>query len=826
MNTTTPSPGLSPIRIYVLWHPDFDWPAEFHGRPRKSLSEDEKRKVDRGQRLARRIYHWFRLETMDGIPVYFRSTGADGGEAPLKIDEQAGITNYIIPLVDANMVSSPEWRAYVAHFAGLDVAGNGSPVAKAGENGGGPEANNAGTNIPSTRLLPVAIEPVAYNMPEILRRLNFIRHDLSGEKQPADMDLISKLTEVICRHMRAQFNQTITHGTPPQKLKIFLSHAKADDTVEAAALKDFIQRETQCEAFFDETDIASGYDYEAVLQEAISRDSAGLIVIHGDHYADRPWCRKEIRDFLKPVDEGNGTFPSEKAFFIPPVVVVQTMRGPQIARTIPELGHAPCVRWKEDRARLVVTTLLREILLGLFYRQLVRLMPPGPEDEVVVVVNRPPDPVMINRINAAITIPKNTESDTSTGRRNPCSMILHPGYGLSTMEQEGLRTCFPNMKFSSFHELTSASPPDFSKLAGKVIALSVGNATDALAHGIGDEHNKELLVRLMRPLMRSRASILYGGAMPAIVRPPEPWLADVNFTALLLYLLLSERSAEKGNQDPRCRLYNLSTWPRSEEISKHMVAQWTDVCSFIKLPADKAARIPVKRFDAGELHDEEDLTDNEKRAFRKKRKKEEKLEQEHKLVNTAICLTAMRRLACGKLKCTLPDRPPNGSQDNEFCTFAHIFLGGKTMYSSGIIPGVFEEILNAFNERKPVFLIGEGRGAAGLVARWLADIPDKKPAELTTKYYQEKGGDFALVSQKLGELAAIHEKEITTPGQALDNLWCHIQKAATDDGLKALMNNELSGEENRSLFLSRSFVDICDRVWRGIDRLTRKEDAT
>jgi hypothetical protein len=87
-------PTLSPVRIYVLWHPKF---AE-------------------GLALARRIYYWFRLETMEGIPVFFRSGSGPESRTPPGVPDDCPI-NYIIPLVEAHMVACPYWRAYVAAFA-------------------------------------------------------------------------------------------------------------------------------------------------------------------------------------------------------------------------------------------------------------------------------------------------------------------------------------------------------------------------------------------------------------------------------------------------------------------------------------------------------------------------------------------------------------------------------------------------------------------------------------------------------------------------------------------------------------------------------------
>jgi TIR domain len=203
-------------------------------------------------------------------------------------------------------------------------------------------------------------------MPAVMRKLNFIRHNLRQSPPPETEGLLSQLTEVLCRDLRSELHEERKGSEAKKrkasdsesqkqssrsfrtgKLKIFLSHAKADGTKAPVALKEYIQGQTQCEAFFDETDIPSGYDYTLVLEEAIREDSAGLIVVQGDQYADRPWCRKEIRDFLKPVPDTALDGPQKKGvvhapvFFIPPVVVVYTMEGKRIARTIPELGQTP-----------------------------------------------------------------------------------------------------------------------------------------------------------------------------------------------------------------------------------------------------------------------------------------------------------------------------------------------------------------------------------------------------------------------------------------------------------------------------------------------------
>jgi SLOG cluster2/TIR domain len=757
----TPPPTLSPVRIYVLWHPSFS----------------------KGLVLARWIYNWLRLETMEGIPVFFRSDSAPGAKTPLPIPHDCKV-NYIIPFVEAHMVACPHWRAYVASFAaaGLDPLNT------------------------VDRLFPVAMDSVAYQMPAVMRKLNYIRHNLTQSPPPETEGLLSQLTEVLCRDLRSFLHED---GINPDsisprprragKLKIFLSHAKADGTCAPVALKEYIQGQTQCEAFFDETDIASGYDYSDVLEEAIREDSAGLIVVQGDYYADRPWCRKEIRDFLKPVREMTPKVPSPgvsvwstPAFFIPPVVVVYNMEGKKIGRTIPELGHAPCLRWQPKIERLVVTTLLREILLGLFYRFMARQIAAESISETAtvsseirfVVINRTPDPVMVDRILDALK----PESET-------VNTIIHPGYGLSQMEKDGLAMVFPDFRFHSFSEPRSLLPSaqSTSDLAGYVLSVSVGNAQDILRGGFGDEHNKELLVRLLRPIFRRQVSLLYGGAMPTDQREVNPWEKPLNFTGVFLDLLLSERSAEITNF-PSSRLYNLNAWPKCSVVTESLIAQWTDICSFVSITQEKAGIDPS-------LCQTE--VDPEKPTAQQ-------------LTNQARCLTAMRKQACAQIACTLPDKPPQGEQEFTFRTFAHLFLGGKTAYAAGIIPGVLEEILYALDARKPLFIIGTGRGAAGLVARWLTNPPPTRPVELTIDHYLEET-NFSILYEELGKLPA---GTTETADSALDRLWGHV-RSAHDLGLPVLLNNGLDEEANRRLLTSETYGEICELFWNGIDALLR-----
>lgn len=814
----TTDPGHSPVRIYVLWHPDYDLPEEIaegeDGHAAKTLTTS----AGRGLRLARRIFHWFRMENMEGIPVYFRSASAPGSNLPPLVPDDPGVRNYLVALIDANMVACPEWRAYLADLVVNQNDGAHLSQAKQGE----------------YRILPVALEPVAYNMPERIRRLNFIRH-VPGNQKSDDLVLLSKLTEVICRDLRqwsrnedGNQSNVARENSIPDKIRIFLSHAKADDTDEAVAIKEYIQRETQCEAFFDETDIASGYDFKNILENAISKDSAGLIVLQGDNYADRPWCRKEIRDFLEPHLEPWSAGRNPRQYGIAPVVVVQTMKGGQIARTIPELGYSPCVRWqpsRPDAARFVVTTLLREICFGLFNRVLARRVALRQKNikGKVIYLNRSPDPVMINRILA-----HQSGKATAANKPGPHTFV-HPGYGLSKLEHEGLTTAFPGHHFQPFLDASTGGMTNLPDLRDKIIALSAGNPGDILSRGLWEEHMQELLVRLLQPILRAQASLVFGGSMPESFRPAEPWEKDLNFTGALLQLLLSERDSTglRGTDAEIPRIYVPTPTHRRSTITPRIIAHWSDVCSFVRVPAKVAGLIdseldihppaPPTPEKLNSLKDQARIDLEE--AYRQSLK-EYKLKQ---CVLAARSYSAMRRKICDSsdlLTCELPDAPGNGRRTKRIETNAHIFIGGKLTGFTGIMPGIFEEALCAFDAGKPVFLIAEYGGAAALLARWLVKPPKQRPPELTPEFYVNPPDGTPW--KEYGELAdalteANHKNtNIVTPNAAFDRLWKYIDTARKPGALPQILNNGLDRKDNLKLLKANSSVQICEFLWKGL----------
>lgn len=162
--------------------------------------------------------------------------------------------------------------------------------------------------------MPVALDATAFNVPSPLRELNFLRpsgpleHPSPNEIEAIARSLLKQLTEALCRFMlagrQATQNETVAGNDEADalpKLKIFLSHAKADGVAPARRLRDYIYSQTQLAAFYDENDLAYGSVFARVLQNDLNaRETAAMIAVRSARYAGRPWCRRELSLFRRP----------------------------------------------------------------------------------------------------------------------------------------------------------------------------------------------------------------------------------------------------------------------------------------------------------------------------------------------------------------------------------------------------------------------------------------------------------------------------------------------------------------------------------------------
>jgi hypothetical protein len=163
---------------------------------------------------------------------------------------------YIVPLADAHMVRDPVWHKYL------------SAIAK-----GCAESARKRSPEWGWAMFPVALDSTAFNLPEGVTRMNFIRYGIETSPkggsvdQPTDEEMkalvgyhareaeemIKHLTEALARDLNTRLFQARA-----ERFKIFISYARADGTAVPKALRNYIQGQTQCLVFFDENDIGYG----------------------------------------------------------------------------------------------------------------------------------------------------------------------------------------------------------------------------------------------------------------------------------------------------------------------------------------------------------------------------------------------------------------------------------------------------------------------------------------------------------------------------------------------------------------------------------------
>jgi len=355
------------------------------------------------------------------------STPTQSASRPKIANEQI-----VLPLIDANMVADPAWRNWLAMLATRNTAPN-RVVVK-----------------------PVALDATAYNVPPPLCDQNFLRpaglaalKETNDAKSHADAletvvrSLLKQLTEVLCRYMLSErqvpSEALQESGDALPKLKIFVSHAKADGTGPARRLRDYVYSQTQPSAFFDENDIAYGSAFAYVLDSALeASETAALIAVRTEQYSSRAWCRREISLFRRPrTDRLPGL--ALRRWILHPTIVVDALEAGKQTAGIAELGNSSFIRWDEtalDQPERIITTLLRDVMLGAFHAAIGATIP---EKGNQIVINWLPDPTTLLMVEG-INSPEPLD-------------IVHPGRGLTAVELQILTDCFPQLTFHSFEKM-------------------------------------------------------------------------------------------------------------------------------------------------------------------------------------------------------------------------------------------------------------------------------------------------------------------------------------------------------------------------------------
>jgi len=396
--------------IYVLWHPE----------------------CALGEPLAQRILRWLRPGNGFGPDVFYRSLPAPGKKLPPGLPNDRPDANHerpgfkdrvdlqiVVLLADRHMVADYGWRRWLEDHA-----------------------PKSGSNV-DRRFLPVALDATAYNLPDGLRKLNFLRpadlplpdgwkkSDPSFEK--VARSLLKQVTEALCRELLPRAERD---GALP-KINVFLSHAKQDGVRPASRLRDYIYSRTQLAAFFDENDIAFGSDFGNVIDQRFANDeTAALIAVRSARYVARPWCRREFSLFRRP----RALQHRPRNWRLYPALVVEAMDGREPSYGVPEMGNCPMIRWNEsdsDIEELVITTLIRDALLAAVHGAIAESMD---MQDHQLTINWLPDPTTL------LHIPVLREQATHVE-------VLYPGRGVSSLELSALGEFFPRARFTAFEQV-------------------------------------------------------------------------------------------------------------------------------------------------------------------------------------------------------------------------------------------------------------------------------------------------------------------------------------------------------------------------------------
>lgn len=342
-------------------------------------------------------------------------------------------------------------------------------------------------SLPTTEradIVPIALDKTAFNFSGGIEKLNFIRaYDFPTETF-IERACLSVFHEIY-RFGLNEARKTLDRGKD-SALKLFLSHAKdrAQGLAAATALKKLIEDGPMRE-FFDATDIAPSYEFEAEILAHIA-DST-LVAIHSDSYSSRYWCQREIlaaKDFERPI-------------------VAVDLIGKFEDRRFPLAGNLPAIRIpveadfqiKEVHLLGILQAALVESIRFFYSRELLSAYQGAgwfPGDAFLSA--RPPEACVLARLSVAIK----REEDG-------CLDFIYPDPPI--YEEEARH--FEKFGLKPYTPLTSAN----MAVVGKKIGVSISEPSDRELRELGQtaQHLRLLMQDIARYGLGYGAELVYGG---------------------------------------------------------------------------------------------------------------------------------------------------------------------------------------------------------------------------------------------------------------------------------------------------------------------------
>jgi len=354
------------------------------------------------------------------------------------------------------------------------------------------------------------------------------------------------------------------------------------------------------------------------------------------------------------------------------------------------------------------------------------------------------------------------------------------------------------------------------RLNNHVVGFSISfDPKDGGPRGIGAEHLREALLQMTRPILRAGAGVAYGGKLEPL-DPPE-----INFTLDLLNLIREEQEEtslddddppawhahgrkkkepveEPSSVEPQVnKLYNHQAWPNYLKIDRKKEAEWINCCQIVRITQEMAQIA-------------EPLPDEEKEG-----------DELRRYVHRAVCLSAMRTSMA--LGCVQNIAGAPGASKTIPPVNVRIVLGGVLNEFTGIMPGIFEEILAARRvlPNCPLFILGGFGGAAGAIAQVLLNGWSPSAHLFTPAHYATAPEN----PKKPGFTDLLKYWDTTKPAPATYSPatgFADLEKLLAPFAGKPcdFLKNQLSDEDNRSLLCTVDPMEAVRLVLRGLTKLS------
>jgi hypothetical protein len=319
--------------------------------------------------------------------------------------------------------------------------------------------------------------------------------------------------------------------------------------------------------------------------------------------------------------------------------------------------------------------------------------------------------------------------------------------------------------------------------ANNVIAFSVSYQHDnLLARGMGLEHLRELVIRLARPMLRQQTILAYGGNWKD---------TEDNFTFELLRLISAEQQDNTaGGPDTSlqiAKLYNHSSWPNYLDVTTQIEAQWINCCQIIRVTQQDAG------FVGADVIPDADARNRQPRT----------------IFNTAVTVSAMRRLTMDGTWIAIPDVP---QRERIHPVVARILLGGKADSYSGFLPGIFEEALVTLERQRPAYILGGFGGAAELLADAILAPGVDRPEVLTLDWHKQGNADLVKLLDSVQSFTP--PANFRSTETLLDALFVLVKTARAD--LPGTLNTGLDDQDTRELLKTRDVANAVRLVRTGL----------